>query len=510
MMLDMRQMGDISGEARADAPGVAVPAVDPEGLPVLDGQAFDRELEAFIARSSSATTWHVERLLKVSDFETTELVEGAPAGCPAGRYVRKRIDAASGAGAAYRSLWDAQLEGKCPACVPRLIELGVQSDELTVVMEYVAGCTVGSVVTALGAGSAVAELVMPSLCRAVSALHAAFDPPLIHRDLKPSNVIMRSGEPVIIDFGSARQWREGAEADTSHFLTRCYAPPEQFGFGQTDVRSDVYALGKMLYFCLVGENPPNVCDVVACERAGVQGEIAHVICRACAFDPDARYDDAGSLGVAIGRALERCGAQGAPQGSIQEPRSRLHASARPEGDRPEGSRGSEGESPSAGSGVARGQAPREHAPREQVPDFSWDAGRRGRTPSQLDADAVWRALVRGVKGGLERIPHWLTALWNAFIALMMVVLVVGSVFAIVSPNAQDARLPLWFRALQYTGVCVVSPGAVGYLLLDKRPLRERIAWFARVKGKNEVLMALVALILGIAIPLFAGSLTGLI
>lgn len=509
-MLDMRQMGDISGEARADAPGVAVPAVDPEGLPVLDGQAFDRELEAFIARSSSATTWHVERLLKVSDFETTELVEGAPAGCPAGRYVRKRIDAASGAGAAYRSLWDVQLEGKCPACVPRLIELGVQSDELTVVMEYVAGCTVGSVVTALGAGSAVAELVMPSLCRAVSALHAAFDPPLIHRDLKPSNVIMRSGEPVIIDFGSARQWREGAEADTSHFLTRCYAPPEQFGFGQTDVRSDVYALGKMLYFCLVGENPPNVCDVVACERAGVQGEIAHVICRACAFDPDARYDDAGSLGVAIGRALERCGAQGAPQGSIQEPRSRLHASARPEGDRLEGGRGSEGAAPSAGSGVARGQSPREHAPREQVPDFSWDAGRRGRTPSQLDADAVWRALVRGVKGGLERIPHWLTALWNAFIALMMVVLVVGSVFAIVSPNAQDARLPLWFRALQYTGACVVSPGAVGYLLLDKRALRERIAWFARVKGKNEVLMALVALILGIAIPLFAGSLTGLI
>ena len=111
---------------------------------------------------------------------------------------------------------------------------------------------------------------------------------------------------------------------------------------------------------------------------------------------------------------------------------------------------------------------------------------------------------------MERIPRWLTALWNAFIALMMVVLVVGSVFAIVSPNAQDARLPLWFRALQYTGACVVSPGAVGYLLLDKRALRERIAWFARVKGKNEVLMALVALILGIAIPLFAGSLTGLI
>ena len=51
--------------------------------------------------------------------------------------------------------------------------------------------------------------------------------------------------PVLIDFGIARVWREGEEADTTHFGTRSYAPPEQYGFGQTDVRSDVYALGML-------------------------------------------------------------------------------------------------------------------------------------------------------------------------------------------------------------------------------------------------------------------------
>ncbi len=85
--------------------------------------------------------------------------------------------------------------------------------------------------------------------------------PVIHRDLKPSNIIvsganytpdtgMTFSSLVIIDLGIARVWREGADADTVKFGTRPYAPPEQYGFGQTSVRSDVYALGALLFFCL--------------------------------------------------------------------------------------------------------------------------------------------------------------------------------------------------------------------------------------------------------------------
>lgn len=87
--------------------------------------------------------------------------------------------------------------------------------------------------------------------------------PVIHRDLKPSNIIvsgvryaadagMTFSSLVIIDLGIARVWRDGADADTVKFGTRSYAPPEQFGFGQTSVRSDIYALGALLFFCLTG------------------------------------------------------------------------------------------------------------------------------------------------------------------------------------------------------------------------------------------------------------------
>ena len=98
---------------------------------------------------------------------------------------------------------------------------------------------------------------------AVGLLHGGLGEgaPVIHRDLKPSNVMVvggKNGLPrsfVLIDLGIARTWREGAEADTTRLGTRSYAPPEQFGFGQTSVRSDVYALGAVLWFCLTGEDP---------------------------------------------------------------------------------------------------------------------------------------------------------------------------------------------------------------------------------------------------------------
>ena len=97
--------------------------------------------------------------------------------------------------------------------------------------------------------------VFPRLCDAVGELHEGFDVPLIHRDLKPSNIMLSRDSMTIIDLGIARAFKEESDEDTRHFGTRAYAPPEQFGFGQTDVRSDVYALGMLLYFCLTEKTP---------------------------------------------------------------------------------------------------------------------------------------------------------------------------------------------------------------------------------------------------------------
>ena len=78
------------------------------------------------------------------------------------------------------------------------------------------------------------------MCEAVRELHECFNPPLIHRDLKPANIVLSNGRVFLIDFGIARVYRSGSVSDTSHLGTRAYAPPEQYGFGQTDTRSDVY------------------------------------------------------------------------------------------------------------------------------------------------------------------------------------------------------------------------------------------------------------------------------
>ena len=101
-----------------------------------------------------------------------------------------------------------------------------QGDELDVLMEYVEGPTLETYLTAAGFDRGVVLQAFEDVCRACIELHASFAPPIIHRDLKPSNIIMAqsrfSSQPtaVLIDFGIARQWREGESSDTVHFGTR--------------------------------------------------------------------------------------------------------------------------------------------------------------------------------------------------------------------------------------------------------------------------------------------------
>ena len=158
--------------------------------------------------------------------------------------------------------------------------------------------------------------------------------PVIHRDLKPSNIIvsganytpdtgMTFSSLVIIDLGIARVWREGADADTVKFGTRPYAPPEQYGFGQTSVRSDVYALGALLFFCLTGADPkPGRNMREQCEAYDIPASLADVICMAMALDPDKRFASAKALGHAAraSYALSAPTPSSAPNAaSFQEP-----------------------------------------------------------------------------------------------------------------------------------------------------------------------------------------------
>lgn len=430
-----------------------------------DDADLSSELDGFLEAAARSDSWRVERTLKSSPFETTELVRfrGASGG-ELGPFIRKRIDCSAGVGRAYERLWDAQRSGVILHGVPRLVECLRSGDELSVVTEFIEGRTLGELVRDEGASERLATGIMPALCDAVFELHTLLDPPLIHRDLKPSNVIVRSdGRPFVIDFGIARAWDGKADADTVRFGTRAYAPPEQFGFGQTDARSDVYALGKLALFCATGGERTGPADEADLRRRGLSAPLSEVIARATAFDPAHRFSGA----RALGRALRECAAAGG-------------MSALPEGE-PFGYRAP---SPSSGhaAGPIGGMLPAASVPGTAVSavlgtgptaSVARESGRLASAVSAPGPAAPVAPVPRRsrVVAALDRIPLGVGVVWDLVVLFVYAFCVLGSVFAIVRPNENDAALPLWFRVMEYGLLIIVCFGVIGWALLDKRPLR---------------------------------------
>lgn len=135
-----------------------------------------------------------------------------------------------------------------------------------------------------------------SLCDTLSYLHSQ-NPPVIHRDINPRNIIMDANDyPHLIDFGIAREYDPQSRHDTEALGTAAFCPPEQYGYAQTDARTDVYALGMVLLYMLTGETTlPDGYELIK------DRELADILRRSTAFAPKDRYSSA----VALKRALLR-------------------------------------------------------------------------------------------------------------------------------------------------------------------------------------------------------------
>lgn len=126
-----------------------------------------------------------------------------------------------------------------------------------------------------------------SLCDILIYL-GGMDPPVIHRDIKPSNIIRdgETGRLTLIDFSIARAYVKGAAGDTVCLGTQRFSPPEQFGFAQTDGRTDIYALGMLLLWLVTGDS-----DRTSGMRQVRQPGLRRIIAKSAAFDPDQRYQN---------------------------------------------------------------------------------------------------------------------------------------------------------------------------------------------------------------------------
>lgn len=141
--------------------------------------------------------------------------------------------------------------------LPRIVDIIEETSTVYVVMDYIEGESLNKVLDAYGAQPQEAVIEWAKqLSEVLDYLHTQ-NPPVIYRDMKPANIMLKpDGSVRLIDFGIAREWKEGKAGDTEAIGTRGYAAPEQFGGrGQTDARTDIYSLGVTLYHLVTGKNP---------------------------------------------------------------------------------------------------------------------------------------------------------------------------------------------------------------------------------------------------------------
>lgn len=143
------------------------------------------------------------------------------------------------------------------AHLPSIVDVIENEDTFLIVMDYIEGNSLEKTLLEYGAQSQ--ENVInwaKQLCDVLGYLHSR-TPAIIYRDLKPANIMLKpDGNIMVIDFGTAREYKEKNLADTTCLGTVGYAAPEQFGGkGQTDGRTDIYCLGATLYHLVTGLNP---------------------------------------------------------------------------------------------------------------------------------------------------------------------------------------------------------------------------------------------------------------
>ncbi|MDR1687188.1 MAG: serine/threonine protein kinase [Clostridiales bacterium] len=187
-----------------------------------------------------------------------------------------------------------QLQANPPKNIPKIHHIIEDEAQICVIEEYISGTRLDEIIGNQGKSDTKQVIAwVLTLCDTLEQLHFA-NPPIIHRDIKPSNIIITDdGTPKLIDFDISRNYNSGGKSDTKALGTEYYAAPEQFGYAQTDARTDIYAVGKLMVTLLTGKQlapdvPLNDC-----------GTLTPIIKKCCDISPARRYQNVSELRKAI-------------------------------------------------------------------------------------------------------------------------------------------------------------------------------------------------------------------
>src|SRR6185312_1134637 len=201
--------------------------------------------------------------------------------------------------------------------IARLIEGGVAENGLAyIALELIEGVPITRYAQEHALSERQRLTLFLRVCRAVESAHRAL---IVHRDLKPSNVLVTTeGEMKLLDFGIAKLLDDTGDATRTrhHALTPAYAAPEQFTPGAITTATDVYALGVLLRELLTGDR--NASANARTWRTGslgaapaqpkhgrkLRGDLANIVAKATAPEPERRYGSGGALAEDIERYLD--------------------------------------------------------------------------------------------------------------------------------------------------------------------------------------------------------------
>lgn len=188
--------------------------------------------------------------------------------------------------------------------LPDIVDVIEDDDRFLIVMDYIQGNSLSKAIEEYGALPQDDVIHWAKqLCDVLGYLHSQ-NPPIIYRDMKPANIMLKpDGNITLIDFGTAREFKEKNLADTTCLGTMGYAAPEQFGgMGQTDGRTDIYCLGATLYHLVTGKNPcepPYEIRPIREINPSLSGGLERIILKCTQPNPANRYQNAAELMYAL-------------------------------------------------------------------------------------------------------------------------------------------------------------------------------------------------------------------
>lgn len=175
--------------------------------------------------------------------------------------------------------------------VPKIHDMFESNGVLTVIEEYIYGQNLKEILNAVGKlDEERAVGILKKLCRILQKLHS-YSPPIVHRDIKPSNIIISPDDEVwLIDLNASKFENAHQSKDTVLIGTEGYAAPEQYGFGSSNSKTDIYAVGILLNEMLTGELP-------SVKKA--DGPFLEIIDKCTKLDPAKRFASVSDIIAAL-------------------------------------------------------------------------------------------------------------------------------------------------------------------------------------------------------------------